>query len=1472
MVAGNPCYGSDGIPLLPSSTTSNSYPRARQGEVPPTPPTPAGENIRISVGGCYVVESIPSVTPDAPGSPRVSTARPPTVDDSVPPPAASPSDLIRSIVDNCYDGTPIALAPSNKGAYPRQRQGEPAPPAATPAGQAIRQIVDQCYGPISPPLTPSTGKPIRNRQGEPPAVATINPGQVIRDIVQRCYPAVDLAPVQEAIGPSGIDVIKLDPVGPIDWLCELFPDLTICQFGDVGPISMPPTMPDPGDLNDDCEEVMNGLADGSVKKSTDPQQAKEGIYIVLESGRELVCKGLNEDGDPGWEQCVKDAVDCIFKPYVTGTWRTPGADCKSFYFRGENATTGEICIENCNGPRIGIYEYAKGNAQPNVSIAPFSNAVGGSSAALKHNLRVVTTDVAGNYKGGKVLSESGTLYFNSTTTQTRTVTMGSATITFKARGVANGNEYDSEWWVESWTGTLPAIGTTATHTWNPGLRDLTVTLEIIGGGAEDSRYGLTPAPDKPGYVSVGSDPAFYILGQQLDGTVPLYRFYSPSTEDTFLVTNPGVPDSEGSGERATMNAAGMMNGEILGYVYKTPSDAVAALAQGEQVEELHRYYRGGSPAITASFQGTDLVIGGSGTGSVKLDMKWSDNPSTAGTAFDTLTVAGATFTRSGRKGSSSTMVNVVAGQSYAVSGINYSSTVKDGGEFLCLRDGDGSDCNATLRIGTLTEVTPGPSPDHKYSLVKAQQTDKPATYLPNRLSYRIMNRPAAPVIVSYNIIAGNAGYDSSWGVAITNAAGDSISWARVIKGRVKQNVDTTQYKIPISVLEQYPNQEIVFFLVPNGGNNGLTDGQTITFTANSGGYKNSASSQSDWVFFSNRKMNPDDVSKVRFNSENWQWWEDLLNGDDDYDDFKVYYEMMQPGSDYKYEGIEAYVFGEDMPDPVKIPVIVKEKCTDPQFDNCFEETTVTRTGCGSPVPQSSATGQENASVGVCSGEYTAEVNRTQTITALKAGTLELKAYGIMIRAPEAEEIKYRFTFKKNGSTIVDYTANVATWPRIGHTFGQFTVAEGDTLTYKLEEISKGPAAGSCSFGLIMMDVASQQFEKPWSTNLVTSPAAGEAAGRSRIASNSPRTDTDTGNQGRIKKLSIQLWDNRAQSWTDKVVVWDNGQQVADNTYWNDNYYGGSEWGQQMGDNSRNAYPGFYEGGTNGRRGIIMSSNHDADGSYTRSSTTGDRGIYYNTLFEFNRGLICKPSETIEGNTGLKVDSNFFQHSNKNGFTAWFGHYKAPGASGSDKQAFHNLLDAYYASGITNGNAGGYPMGTVPTSNGQYSKMSFMHDYVLGEFGAQERIVDTIPNGKVRMAFWPYTVPPTDFVDGVDLRYGNSIYWCAGVEVFGVTEGDAYQINQEFEFEYPPIQAQKNKYQNVAGSVTPYYPRDNGTNVSLPREIILEAEDRESDPERFTPREVFYQESHNRDSNLWYLCQSDQKVDRIKFKLTIDEVY
>ena len=61
-------------------------------------------------------------------------------------------------------------------------------------------------------------------------------------------------------------------------------------------------------------------------------------------------------------------------------------------------------------------------------------------------------------------------------------------MTFKCRGVLDGNEYDSEWWIDSWSGSLPSPGTKTTHTWNAGKRDLTVELEVTGPGANDHRW------------------------------------------------------------------------------------------------------------------------------------------------------------------------------------------------------------------------------------------------------------------------------------------------------------------------------------------------------------------------------------------------------------------------------------------------------------------------------------------------------------------------------------------------------------------------------------------------------------------------------------------------------------------------------------------------------------------------------------------------------------------------------------------------------------------------------------------------------------------------------------------------------------------------------------------------------------------------------------------------------------------------
>ena len=158
-------------------------------------------------------------------------------------------------------------------------------------------------------------------------------------------------------------------------------------------------------------------------------------------------------------------------------------------------------------------------------------------------------------------------------------------------------------------------------------------------------------------------------------------------------------------------------------------------------------------------------------------------------------------------------------------------------------------------------------------------------------------------------------------------------------------------------------------------------------------------------------------------------------------------------------------------------------------------------------------------------------------------------------------------------------------------------------------------------------------------------------------------------------------------------------------------------------------------------------------------------------------------------------------------------------------------------------------------------MAFFHDYILGEeSGANQFAVDTTPTGKIRMAFWPYTE---------DSGGGSRDLWGAAIELFSVPNaGTKYCQGQQFELEWPPQQPKDGQYQSLPGQ-TPYYPKDDPT-YSFPNEVVVQVRGSDDDDDNvFTPREAFYQESHNRNSNIWVLCQ--HKVHRIKFKITIDEV-
>ncbi|UNH61209.1 hypothetical protein SSZBM1_92 [Synechococcus phage S-SZBM1] len=1093
---------------------------------------------------------------------------------------------------NCYSSGPIPHLPDSTtpSLYPKVLQGTPEPLAVVLPGSAIRQIVGECYGPDIG-LTPDGTAPglyPRETLGVPEVVPEVEPGEVIRQIVQRCYPGLpDIEPPEEEI-PDWNDVISTD--WDFGWLCELFPDLPVCSIN--SPTILPPFPWNPvgpfinnGEgTGSDCERIMEGLAQRppTVRKHEDPRETDK--YVVINTGEYLYCNIDPHPKNPDWEQCVKDSLDCIFKPYVTGTWKTPAADCDTTYFRGQNSTSNQICVKNCLPERAAVYEYTNGN----------------------------NTD-----------------------------------------------------------------------------------------------YGTDPTAPA-GYTRVSSEPAFYMLKYKQENSIPLFRFYSSNRQDTFLTTNPGLPDSPGAGERATMNAGNYSQGSIFGYVFADAGAGVAYLAEDEEMVPLHRYYKG------------------------------------TGSAAD----------------------------------------------------------------------------DHMYSL-QLQATAKPPTYNKKRQIYRIPSNVQSGFTVGYKVKKGGAAYKNSWGWYISTKDGSQIVANKVIKGNIKQNIDYAEITISKSTLAQYPGHNFGFFIVPDGDNYGINNGDTLSFSGGVGGYTvSSGSAQSGYAFFSDYKMNPGQRNKTRLVGDNWQWWEDLLNGDDDYDDVKIRYEISATGNGYTYEGIQCYLYANAAPAKVFMPITPKDPCSTNKFDTTFQPSVVTRTNCGGYNTHTDGTEGQNNDSGICQGGYAAEVNRTQSIKAYKSTTYQLKAYGLITSTVEAGDLRVHIIMKRNGTNVVDFTTEVNTWPEVGNNIGSpFSISEGDTLSLTIDEIESGPQSATATLTMILHNVTENSFEVPFSATIGTTVDDDLVSGRTEVIS-----DNAAGG-GSIKKLSIQIWDNDEKDWSEKVYVWDNGQLNTNNANgqlatWNNTYYSG----------------GYYEGFTQ-RNGHILSATIDEDGAV--STPTDGRGIFFNQLFDHGRGLICKPSNPLGG---LLID--YEHHSIGAGFTSWFLNELTNG------NANHILtIEDYYARGIKGLGSGG-----------QYSKMSFMHDYVLGVFGNEQKQTAITPTGKVRVAFWPYAVSIDDPAD--------HDRWGCAIELFDVIDGgNSYVEGDSFVLEWPTKQPTKGSYQDLGTSTTPYWPRDD-ENFSFPNELELKRRGG-SDSETYVPRYAFYQESHNRDSNIWYV--SHYKMKPVRFRVTIEEV-
>ena len=112
-------------------------------------------------------------------------------------------------------------------------------------------------------------------------------------------------------------------------------------------------------------------------------------------------------------------------------------------------------------------------------------------------------------------------------------------------------------------------------------------------------------------------------------------------------------------------------------------------------------------AVTFDSNG-NLVSTGSGSAKVSLTLQWNDNPNTAGTALDNVQIGSTTWTQTagvqtGTEGHTITISG--AGTTNATyTGLTGGFTVEDNGTRLCLKDNDGSDCNANFTVDGITPI------------------------------------------------------------------------------------------------------------------------------------------------------------------------------------------------------------------------------------------------------------------------------------------------------------------------------------------------------------------------------------------------------------------------------------------------------------------------------------------------------------------------------------------------------------------------------------------------------------------------------------------------------------------------------------------------------------------------------------------------------------------------------------------------
>jgi hypothetical protein len=425
--------------------------------------------------------------------------------------------------------------------------------------------------------------------------------------------------------------------------------------------------------------------------------------------------------------------------------------------------------------------------------------------------------------------------------------------------------------------------------------------------------------------------------------------------------------------------------------------------------------------------------------------------------------------------------------------------------------------------------------DHRYSVIPLATNEKFNTG-DRRLFYKIPFNPFTPLMINYKAQRGSAGKKSSWGYYFANESGiPQIGY--VLRKNMTDSVASGEIEISTAALANYPNGYVGFFMLADGNlDSNISNGSMITFTQVSingdigyqayfngnlvyarSGVPGNAHGGSNYVFFSDNELNPNQRVFTRWSGK-IQGWEDWVGGDEDYDDIRVDYQVQwKGGTDYTPEGIQCYLFKDDVLPKVYMTTQVRVGCeVDRLFKNSFKDPIIKRLGCGSSKDGTYLPG-------TCTGSYVIQANCDQSIACRMDGNITLLSWGCDVQN-EFKDTSWRMRFTRNGEYLLDEVYTARRFPKKGRTLHPtFNVAVGDILRFELVEVLNGSPNGMIFPKVSLYDELNEIHESVINMTINTK------------SMDSTTYTTSTANDGTgIKQLRIESVDG-----TQSVIGYDN---------------------------------------------------------------------------------------------------------------------------------------------------------------------------------------------------------------------------------------------------------------------------------------------------------------------------------------------